>query len=323
MIRWGEEMRRSILAAALLLASFSAAAEEWPSRPVKMVVPFPPGGGTDVVSRTVANHLAKVLGQPIVIDNRGGAGGTLGSDVVAKAAPDGYTIGMATSSTHPAAVVLRNDVPYDPVKNFAPITMVGTTPYILVIANEVPAKDLREFLAHAKAHPGKLNFASVGTTTLGYLLTEQFRMLAGLDLVHVPYKGASQVYPDLIANRVSVFLDNPTGSAGLVKGGQVRPLAVTERSAVLPEVPTFAEAGVADFTTVFWYGLVAPAGTPQAIVRRIQGEVARYAKGEGVAELGAKDVKPVGDSPESFAATIAADIERWRTLANRIGVKPE
>ena len=299
-------------------------AEDWPARPVRLIVPFPPGGGTDNVARIVAKHLEQVLGQPIVVDNRGGAGGAIGSDAVAKAAPDGYTIGIATSSTHPASVVLQKGVPYDPVEGFAQITRIGTTPYILVSGNDVPAKTLSEFIAYVKANPDKVTYASVGVTTLGYLLTEQFKILTGISMLHVPYRGAAQAYPDLIANRVQAFLDNPTGSASFVKDGKLRAYAVTARSAVLPDVPTFAEAGVNGFDTVFWYGLVAPPNTPRPIIERIQREVAQYVHSpEGRAELLAKDVTPLGDTPEAFKASIAADIAAWRKLADRLGIKPE
>jgi tripartite-type tricarboxylate transporter receptor subunit TctC len=301
-----------------------AQAQDWPVRPVRLIVPFPPGGGTDLVARTVANHLQQALGQPIVVDNRSGAGGTIGSDVVSKATPDGYTIGIATSSTLPAAVILQKGVPYDPVDGFAQITKIGTTPYILVSGNDVPARTLSAFVAYVKANPGKVSYASVGVTTLGYLLTEQFKIVAGINMLHVPYRGAAQAYPDLVANRVNAFLDNPTGSAGLVKGGQLRAYAATARSAVLPDVPTFAEAGVSGFDTVFWYGLVAPPNTPRPIIDRIQREVARYVHSpEGRAELLAKDVTPVGDTPEAFKAAIAADIAAWRVLTDRLGIKPE
>jgi len=316
-----------ILFAAVSLAMYAALparAQDWPTRPVRLIVPFPPGGGTDLVARTVANHLQQALGQPIVVDNRSGAGGTIGSDVVSKAAPDGYTIGIATSSTLPAAVILQKGVPYDPVDGFAQITKIGTTPYILVSGNDVPARTLSEFVAYVKANPGKVSYASVGVTTLGYLLTEQFKIVAGINMLHVPYRGAAQAYPDVVANRVNAFLDNPTGSAGLVKGGQLRAYAATARSAVLPDVPTFAEAGVSGFDTVFWYGLVAPPNTPRLIIDRIQREVARYVQSpEGRAELLAKDVTPVGDTPEVFKAAIAADIAAWRALADRLGIKPE
>jgi len=315
-------------ATALCVAGVSVAstaqAQEWPARPIRLIVPFPAGGGTDNVARTIANGIAEGLGQPIVVENRGGAGGTLGADVVAKAPPDGYTIGIATSSTHPAAVVLQKDVPYDPVKSFAPVTLIGTTPYILVASPEFPAKTLRDFIAHVKANPGKTSYASVGVTTLGYLLTEQFKLMAGIDMLHVPYRGASQAYPDVISNRVSAFLDNPTGSAGLVKDGRLRAFAVTQKSAVLPDVPTFADGGVAGFEAVFWYGYVAPANTPRAIVERIQREVAKFvASPAGKADLAGKDIHPVASTPDEFAKTIAADVATFRQLADKVGVKPE
>ena len=310
------------IAAGLLAAP--AQAQDWPTKPIRLIVPFPAGGGTDNVARTIANGITEALGQPIVVENRGGAGGTLGADVVAKAAPDGYTIGIATSSTHPAAVVLQKDVPYDPVRNFAPITLIGTTPYILVASPEFPAKTLREFVAHVKANPGKVSYASVGVTTLGYLLTEQFKQIAGIDMLHVPYRGASQAYPDVISNRVSAFLDNPTGSAGLVKDGRLRAFAVTQKSAVLPEVPSFADAGVAGFDAVFWYGYVAPANTPLAIVERIQREVAKFVSSPaGKADLASKDINGIASTPDDFARTIAADVANFRALAEKAGVKPE
>lgn len=316
------------LATAICVAGVSLAAasqaQEWPTKPIRLIVPFPAGGGTDTVARTIANGIAEGLGQPIVVENRGGAGGMLGSDVVAKAAPDGYTIGIATSSTHPAAVVLQKEVPYDPIKGFAPITQIGTTPYILVASPEFPAKTLAEFTAYVKANPGKVSYASVGTTTLGYLLTEQFKLMAGIDMLHVAYRGAAQAYPDVIANRVSAFLDNPTGSAGLVKDGRLRAFAVTQKSSVLPDVPTFADGGVAGFDAVFWYGYVAPANTPRPIVERIQREVAKFvASPAGKADLASKDIFPVASTPDAFARTIAADVASFRTLADKIGLKAE
>jgi tripartite-type tricarboxylate transporter receptor subunit TctC len=317
-------MRAAMTALCVTSITFAAQAQEWPTKPIRLVVPFPAGGGTDTVARTIANGITEGLGQPIVIENRGGAGGTLGADVVAKAAPDGYTIGIATSSTHPAAVVLQKDVPYDPIKNFTPITLIGTTPFILVSSPEFPAKSLREFVDHVKANPGKFSYASVGATTLGYLLTVQFTLTAGLDMLHVPYRGASQAYPDVIANRVSAFLDNPTGSAGLVKDGRLRAYAVTQKSTVLPDVPTFAEGGVAGFDAVFWYGYVAPANTPRAIVERIQREVAKFVNSPaGKADLASKDINPVASTPDEFASTITANMASFRQLADRAGVKPQ
>ncbi|WP_374441687.1 Bug family tripartite tricarboxylate transporter substrate binding protein [Stella sp.] len=310
--------------AALLAVAAPAAADTWPAKPIRLVVPFPAGGGTDVVARIVANGIAPGLGQTVVVENRGGAGGTVGADVVAKAAPDGYTIGIATSSTHPAAVVLRKNVPYDPATGFAPVGMIGTTPYILVSGLEVPARSLTEFVAWTKANPGKVNYASVGVSTLGYLLSEQLKILTGMDMTHVAYRGASQAYPDLISNSVQAFLDNPTGSAGLVRDGKLRAYAVTAKSTALPQVPTFAEAGVAGFDTTFWYGYVAPAGTPPAIVERLSKAVREFVLSPaGRAELEAKDVTPVGSTPAEFAATIRSDLARWKGLADRLGIQPE
>ncbi len=320
-------LRSAVLVAALLAACPSLAgaqALDWPTKPIKLVVPFPPGGGTDNVLRVVANGISPTLGQAIVVENRGGAGGTVGSDAVARAEPDGYTIGGATSSTHPASVVLRKTVPYDPLTSFAPISQIGTTPYILVSGAAFPAKTLTEFVAYVKANPGKVSYASVGTTTLGYLLSEQLKVLTGMDLLHVPYRGASAAYPDVISNRVSAFLDNPTGSAGLVKDGSLRPYAVTQKSAVLPEVPTFAEAGVAGFDAVFWYGLVAPAGTPRPVLDRIQHAVEAFVNSDaGRASLAALDVTPVGSTPDAFAKTIETDIATFRGLATKFNIQPE
>ena len=310
--------------AALLVAAAPAAADTFPSKPVRLIVPFPAGGGTDVVARVVANGMTAALGQPVVVENRGGAGGTVGADAVAKAAPDGYTIGIATSSTHPAAVVLRKNVPYDPATGFAPIGMIGTTPYILVSGPKVPAKSLAGFIAWTKANPGKVNYASVGVSTLGYLLSEQLKILTGMDMTHVAYRGAAQAYPDVISDSVQAFLDNPTGSAGLVRDGQLRAYAVTAKSAVLPDVPTFAEAGVAGFDTTFWYGYVAPAGTPPEVVEKLARAMRDFVRSPaGRAELESKDVTPVGSTPAEFAATIRADLARWKTLADRLGIQPE
>jgi tripartite-type tricarboxylate transporter receptor subunit TctC len=320
-------MRAALLVAlAALGAALPAAAQPaWPDRPVRVIVPFPPGGGTDVVARTVTNRLSAALGQPFVIENRPGAGGTIGADAVAKAAPDGYTLGIATSSTHPAAVALLRNVPYDPVTSFAAVTLVGSTPYILVGGPAARGATLDEFLAHVRANPGQVNYASVGTTTLGYLLTRQLELLTNTRMTHVPYRGSSQVYPDLINGTVAVLLDNPTGSAALVREGRLRAYAVTRRSAVLPDVPTFDSLGVRGFDAAFWYGLVAPAGTPAPIVARVQAEVARHFTGtaDGRAELTGKDVTPEASTPDAFARTIAEDTARWRALAERLGIQPE
>jgi tripartite-type tricarboxylate transporter receptor subunit TctC len=308
-----------ILFFCLIVSSATAQAQTWPSRPVRMIVPFPPGGGTDLVSRSVAARLADAIGQPVVVDNRPGAGGTIGADAVAKAAPDGYTIGTATSSTHPAAVVLQKGVPYDPVKSFAPITQVASTSYVLLGSSTLPASTLAELISYAKANPGKLNVAHVGTSTLGYLMTLQLRALTGTEMQDVQYKGSAQIYPDLISGQVQLFLDNPGASTPLVAGGKLKAFAVTTPTPSMPGVPRFVEAGVKDYEPDFWYGVVAPAGTPKPIVDRMQREIARYVQSpEGRKEFASRSLVPVGSTPEQFAASMQAELERFREIAARL-----
>ncbi len=310
---------RPLFALSLLWFALAAHAQTWPSRPVKLIVPFPPGGGTDLASRSVAGKLAEALGQPVVVENRPGAGGTIGMDAVAKSAPDGYTIGTATSSTHPASVALQKGVPYDPVASFAPITEIASTSFVLLGSASLPASNLRELIAYAKANPGKLNVAHVGTTTLGYLMTLQFRALTGTQMQDIQYKGASQAYPDLISGQVDLFLDNPGASTPLVAAQKLKAFGVTTPTPSMPGVPRFAEAGLAGFEEAFWYGLVAPAGTPRPIVERIQQEVAKYVRSpEGEKEFAARSLVPVGSTPDEFAAAIRSQVQRYRELAARL-----
>lgn len=318
----------SLFAVALAFAAGSAVAQSWPAHPIKMIVPFPPGGGTDGVARSVANHLSTVLGQPVVVENKAGAGGTIGANAVATAAPDGYTIGISTSSTHPAAMVLQKNVPYHALKSFAPITLVASTSYVLIGSPVLPASNLAELIAHAKANPGKLNFANVGTSTLGYLLSMQMKALSGTDMVDVSYKGSSQVYPDLMSNQVSLFLDNPGASTPLVAAGRMKAFAVTTPTPSMPGVPLFAEAGktvgLQGFDSAFWYGLVAPAGTPQAIIERIQAETAKFVNSaEGKAEFAKRSLEPVGSTPAQFGETMQKDIERFTALAKQFNIQAQ
>ncbi len=302
----------------------NAFAQSWPSKPLKLIVPFPPGGGTDLTSRSVAAKLGEVLGQPVVVENRPGAGGTIGADAVAKSAPAGYTIGTATSSTHPAAVALQKDVPYDPVKSFAPITRIGSTSFVLLGTTGLPAGNLAELISYAKANPGKLNIANVGPSTLGFLMTLQFRALTGTAMTDIYYKGSSQVYPDLISGQIQLFLDNPGASTPLVAAGKLKAFGVTTPTPSMPGVPLFANAGLKGFDADFWYGLVAPAGTPKAIVDRIQAEVTKYVHSpEGRSEFAARSLVPGGDTPEQFGRVIQTEMERFRALAGQFNLKPQ
>ena len=317
-------MIRALVSGALFVAAATVQAQTWPTKPLKMIVPFPAGGGTDLVGRAIAMKLADGLGQPVVVENRAGAGGTIGADAVAKAAPDGYTIGIATSSTHPASVVLQKSVPYDPVKSFVPITLVAATSYVLVASPAMPVTTHAELIAYAKANPGKLNFANVGTSTLGYLLGLHWKALTGTDLLDVSYKGSAQIYPDLINGQVSVFLDNPGTSTALVNAGKLKAFGVTRLTPSMPGVPLFAAAGLAGFDSSFWYGIVAPAGTPKGVVDRIHTEAAKYlASAEGRADLQKFSLEPAGETPERFAALIASEVERLRALAQQLRIQAQ
>jgi tripartite-type tricarboxylate transporter receptor subunit TctC len=269
-------------------------------------------------------HLSEALGVAVVVENKPGAGGTIGSDIVAKAAPDGYTLGIATSSSHAAAPVFRKDLPYDPVKSFTAITQLGTTAYILIGGPSAGAKDLPTLLANIKAQPGKVPCASLGPSTLGYLLTKQLELIVGIKMVDTPYKGAAQIYPDLMNGTVAVLLDNPSGSAGLVRENRLTGFAVTRPSAALPNVPTFESQGVKGFEDVFWYGLVAPVGLAPEIAERVQKILAQgFLVDPGRAKMRALDVEPVMSTPQQFASIMANDTQRWKALAERLGLKPE
>ena len=311
-------MKFIALFAALLISTF-ANAQGWPAKPLRMIVPFPAGGGTDLVARAAASKLSDALGQPVVVENRPGAGGTIGASAVANAAPDGYTIGVATSSTHPGALALLKDVPYDPVKSFAPITQIASTSFVLVGSPSLPASTFQELVTYAKANPGKLNFANVGTGTVGYLMTQQLRALTGTDMVDVQYKGSAQVYPDLMSGQVQLFLDNPGASTPLVASGRLRAYGVTTPTPSMPGVPRFSEMGLADYQPDFWYGLVAPAGTPKPVIDRMYQVIERWVKSpEGRRELELRSLVPMGTPPEDFAAAIRSETERFRALAARL-----
>lgn len=314
----------AMLAGSLGFPTIVRAKNAWPTRPIRCIVPLPPGGGTDAIGRRTMQYLAEALGVPVVVENKAGAGGTIGSEIVAQAAPDGYTLGIATASSHAAAPVFRKDLPYDPVKSFTTVTLIGTTPYILIGGPAAGARDLSGFIAKTKAEPGKVACASLGPSTLGYLLTRQFELIADLKMIDTPYKGSGQAYPDLMNGTVAVMLDNPSGSAGLVRDGRLTAFAVTQRSPTLSDVPTFDSQGVKGFDAVFWYGVVAPAGLPTEIADRIQQVLAAgFLTDPGRAALRGLDVEPVMSKPGEFAETMARQTVDLRTLADRLGIKPD
>jgi tripartite-type tricarboxylate transporter receptor subunit TctC len=316
-------MLRIVAILFLLLCLPLGALAQYPQRAVKLMVPFPPTGATDVVARIVAQKLSERWGQPVVVENRPGAGGSLGSDLVAKSTPDGYTLLMATSSTHSIGPALQK-LPYDPIRDFAAITHVADVPNVLVVSPKLPVANVKELVAYAKANPGKLNYASSGIGTIIHLNAELFKMLTDTDMVHVPYKGSALSIPDLASGNVSLLFDSLASVMQHIKAGNVKPLAINaqRRSHLLPEIPTLAEAGLPAFDRYTWFGMFAPAGTPADVVRRVQAEVAAALKAPDLLkrfeDVGAE---PVGSTPEQFVERIVSDGKRWAEVIRKANVK--
>src|SRR6059058_1306367 len=273
-------------AAAASCAPAVAIAQVYPSKPIRLVVPFPPGGSLDVVARAIGQKLTEAWGQPVVIDNRPGAGGNIGADLVAKSAPDGYTILEGALSTHAVNVSLYSKMPYDPIKDFVPITLVAITPNVLVLNASFPVNSVPELLAYARANPGKLSFGSGSNGSAGHLAGELFKADAGVDMVHVPFKGGAPATQALLAGDTQLMFDNLANATPQVKAGKLKALAVTtaQRSRLAPELPTMAEAGLAGFDISTWYGLLAPAGTPRDIIAKWNAEVTRILNAPDVRE---------------------------------------
>jgi len=308
---------------ALLLALPLQLFAQYPQRAIKMIVPFPPAGATDIVGRIVAQKLSERLGQSVVVENRPGAGGTIGSDLAAKSAPDGYTLLMATSSTHSVGPALQK-LPYDPVRDFAAITHVADVPNVLVVSPKLPVANLKEFIAYARANPGKLNFASSGIGTIVHLNGEFFKMLTGVDIVHVPYKGTALSIPDLASGNIAMLFDSLASAMPNIKSGSAKPLAINaqRRSALLPDVPTLAEAGLPAFDRYTWFGMFAPAGTPPDIVRKLQSETVAALKSPDLRErFDAVGAEPVGSTSEQFVERIRSDGVRWAEVIRKADVK--
>ena len=301
-----------------------AAAQAWPAKPIKYVVPFAAGGTTDILARTISEKLSVALGQPVVVENKPGAGGGLGAAEVAKAAPDGYTIMGGTISTHAINASLYKNLPYDPVRDFAAITLIARVPNMLVINNDIPAKDVAELIALMKANPGKWSFASSGNGTSQHLSGELFKGMAGVDMQHIPYKGSPPALTDVMGGQVSMTFDNITTAWPLAKGGKLRALAVTtaKRSPVSPEVPTLAESGLPGYEIGSWQGVFAPAGTPPEIVKRLNAEIVKIINSPDVQkkllELGAE---PVANSPEEFTALVKTEVVKWGDVVKKSGAK--
>jgi tripartite-type tricarboxylate transporter receptor subunit TctC len=321
--RRSEKARAAI--AALLLSIAGSAPGQYPAHPVRFIVPSAAGGGTDIIARAVSLKLSEALGQQFVVDNRPGAGQMIGIELAAKAPPDGHTILMA-ASTLAINPVMYKKVPYDPLRDFAPVTQAASLPNVLVVHPSLPVNSLAELIAYAKARPGELNFASAGIGTSPQMSIELLKSMAGIDMVHIPYKGTAPGVVDLLAGQVKVMAPNVLTALPHIKSGKLRALAVTsgKRSRALPEIPTVAEAGLPGYDSTQWYGVLAPAGTPREIVARLHGEIVRALRDPEVGKrLEADGAEAVGSSPEEFSAFIRSETEKWAKVARAAGIKPE
>jgi tripartite-type tricarboxylate transporter receptor subunit TctC len=326
-----DQTRRQLLAAVLggIAAPALHAQGHWPARPVRIVVPFAPGGTTDLLARALAPELSRVFGQPFTVDNRAGAGGNIGAELVAKAEKDGHTLLMGTVGTHGINKALYKSLPYDPQKDFAPITLVAGVPNVMVVnADKARAMNIRsvaDFIRHAKANPGRLNMASSGNGTSIHLAGELFKSQTGIFMTHIPYRGSGPALSDMLAGTMDVMFDNLPSSMPHIKAGKLTALAVTsaERSAALPEVPTVAEAAqLKGFEASSWFGLLAPAGTPAEVVNRVQQETAKALGLPAVKErLLSQGAIPSGNTPQEFARLIDSEIQKWASVVKVSGAR--
>lgn len=319
-------LRHATLALIASMLGAGAFAQAWPAKPIRIVVPFPPGGGTDIIARETSQRVAKATGWTFVIDNKPGAGGNLGVDSAAKSPADGYTLVLGQSSNLAINPTLYTRLPYDPQKDLAPIVLLANAPLVMVTAVTTPYKTLADAVNAAKARPGQVNFASPGNGTVAHLTAELFQRAAGVKTQHVPYKGASQAMTDVISGTVDLYMSSVPTLLGHIKQGKVRALAVTSAKRVhdLPNVPTINESGYTGFDAVTWFGLLAPAGTPKDVIARLNAEFNKALQQPELARrLGDEGADPAGGTPEQFAALIKAEIPRWGKVVKDSGAKVE
>jgi tripartite-type tricarboxylate transporter receptor subunit TctC len=319
-------VKRVLLALAALAVASAAWAQGYPNKPIRVLVPFVPGGNVDITARTIAPALGEVLGQPVIVENRPGAAGMLGAQAMLAAGPDGYTLMMGSNSSLAVAPNLYSNWPYDPLKGIAPITNLQITPFVLVVKPALPAKTLEEFLKLARENPGRLTMASGGNGSSNQLVGELFQMMTGVKFSHVPYKGTGAALVDLAGGQVDMLFDQASSTVGNVRGGKIRAIAVASsaRQGALPDTPTFAEAGVRDFEIDNFTGLVGPAGMPADAVAKIQAAAVKALATPMVRERFASlGVQPVGSTPDQFAATIREDLARWSKVIKAAGIKAE
>jgi tripartite-type tricarboxylate transporter receptor subunit TctC len=309
----------------LLISTTVWPQDAWPSRPIRFILPFPPGGGTDILGRLIAERLSANLGQPVVTENRGGAGGNVGAEAAARSAPDGYTIVLVAPSLA-ISPTLYSKLNYDPVKDFAPISLVATVPNVMITQASLPVQTLQDFIAFARSKPGGLNFGSGGAGTSNHLAGELFNIVTGAKLVHVPYKGVNLAMQDVLAGNVHLVFIGIPAAAPHVKAGRLRALAIVaaQRSNALPEVPTVAEAGLRDFEVTTWYGVLAPAGTARSVVSRLNAELVKIMHSPELKErLAATGTEPLTSTPEEFTAYIRREIAKWGEVIRKAGVKAD
>jgi len=315
---------RRFLIAVLALGVQAALAQGYPAKPIHLIVPFPPGGPTDIVGRLVGQKLYEGLGRPVIVENRPGAGGTVGSTAAAKASPDGYTLLYGSTSTLAIAPSLYQDLAYDPRSAFAPISLVSRGAIIAAVNAQVPARTLQEFIALAKSSPGELSYASAGSGTPPHLAAELFKSIAGVDLLHVPYKGGAPAINDLVGGQVQAIFEGEVVLLPHIKSGRVRALAITgtKREPELSDVPTFAEAGLPKYDAYFWSGLVAPAGTPADVIAKLNSVLVQALNAPDAREaLKRQGLESSGTTPQQFAAFIADEVERWGQVVKASGAK--
>ena len=313
----------TVATAAVSLAPFAALAQaQFPAKPITIIVPFSAGGTTDILARVIGQYMGRDLGQTVVVDNRAGAGGNIGGQAAARAPADGYTLFMGTVGTHAINQSLYRKMPFDPIKDFAPLSRVAMVPNLLVANPSQPFKSVKEMIAFAKANPGKINFGSSGNGSSIHLSGELFKQMAGVDMQHVPYRGSAPAVSDLLGGQISVMFDNMPSAIPHVKGGKLRALAVTtaKRSPALPDVPTIAEAGVPGYEATSWFGLLAPAGTPAPVVAKLNASILKaLADPEVKKKLAEQGAEPHGEKPEQFAAFIESETVKWGKVVKESG----
>jgi tripartite-type tricarboxylate transporter receptor subunit TctC len=320
------KLARIVLIAAAAAASTAAAAQTYPSRPITLIVPYSAGGGNDVMARTAADKMSKALGQQIVIENRGGAGGSIATRQIAKAEPDGYTLGLGGTGTLAINPTLYGNVGYDPRKDFAPVGLIATSALVVCVHPSLPVRSIADLIELAKKEPGKLNFASAGTGSGIHLANEYFATVAGIKLTHIPYKGSAPALTDLVGGHVSMYFSSLPPAVGLLKDGKVRALAVTsaKRSPIFPDLPTVAEAALPGYEAVLHYGIVAPAGTPRPIIEKLSAALRAAVMSEELKERLAQDgAEPLASTPEEYAADIDREETKWSAIVKKSGAKAE